>query len=161
MRQVLLPFFVFRLGLALLPFFVQLGWLVISPFIGLFMLFSLVFLYTLLFARHFTNLVFWQQTPSLPAATALSPTTQELQQKIVKEYAHTLWYRDDKSLVEQQQQLRELLKKSPTHRDLLINEALLKEILPPSDDDTTGSTSALQKVSYIDPNFPLVTLTRP
>ena len=150
MRRLLLPFFIFRLGLALLPFLLQVAWLLLFPFLGLFMMIVVVFLYVLLFARNVMKLRFLEQQPPLPASTSLSPQSEKIQQKIVTGYDHKLWYRDDEELKTKQAQIHQLLLADPTHRDLLINAAILAEINPISE------ISTYDKARYSDPNSPLL-----
>lgn len=150
MRRLLLPFFILRLSLALLPFFIQVAWMILFPFLGLLMMVVMVFLYALLFARNVMTLRFLEQQPPLPASTSLSPQSEQIQQKIVANYDHQLWYRDDEELKMKHAQIQQLLLADPTHRDLLINAAILAEINP------TSELSSYDRARYIDPNSPLL-----
>jgi hypothetical protein len=159
-RKLLLPFFMVRLVLSLTPFLLQIGLMIISPYLGLGLLLLMIVLYSLAWGR----LVFKaasnnNQLSVQPGITELSPTSQQLQQQVVTNYPHKLVYRDDPYLLTLQQTIQQQLLFNNSHRDLLLTAGILAEVLPLS--PTLASSAAhtsdyFERAAYVDPNHPLV-----
>jgi hypothetical protein len=127
-----------------------------APYLGFGLTLVILFLYLVLFARHVFSIRLDKNQPSLPSSPMLSPLVQQLQQNIVNNFEHRLFYRDDEALTTQQSRLNRLFKLAPTHRDLLLNQTILSEVKPELAPAELSSTSAYQRAQYSDPNFPLL-----
>lgn len=149
---VLLPFVVARLLFSLSFFAFQLLVLHLAPIGPILVFLGLVGLYGFAFSLHVFDT---DLSPSPPEPSMVYAQTQQqtklIQEKIVAEYPNTILPAEGSQLDQTKATLESLLTKNQTHRDLLLNAAILYAEL----DNEAAATALLEKAQYSDPNYPL------
>ena len=155
MHNILLPFFIIKLVLSLLPFSFKALHLVIKPYFGLVLFLFVVSLYMLSFTKSLEKTFFTNETDTTPETTELPIEKKaeiEEQLDVTQEQFllenHRVLYQYDKQLITSQTLLQDLLSQNPTHRDLLLNLAILES----EQGNSKAARSHLELLEYVDPN---------
>lgn len=149
---LLLPFFVSRLLIALVIFGMQVVFLFLAPAGPILVFSSMFILYCFVFFINSVDTEF-KPAPSTPH-TVNKKTKQEatlLQEKIVSNYQSVIIPTDSERLTQAQNTIETILLQNQTHRDVLLNAAIIYAEL----NNEAAATALLEKAKYSDPNHPL------